>query len=559
MNPYQSYTPDYGHGAPTQPVFRRVSTMGFRGFSPRLHFDDRSGGQTAPRLHFDYSAVQTSHLLNEFLSKSRLLASSELKDNDLSCAICTLPFLEGDNPEVPLRLECGHVFGVGCMLKWLSPTARNSNNSCPMCRKPVFAEWNRGDFPEAEPAVVTASRFDATDLLARGTAAPPPMRHRQGPVVAGIDQAAPSEAEQLLSDWASTRRNRRGFGDGTAALSTRQGAAPVSAAPAAAAEMDLAVSSSAGQLALETIARRNRRAFENRTAALSGWQGGAPTSEAPVAAAGMDYAAPSWAGQPSLETMARRIQQASENRPAALSGRQGGAPNPTGARAGRVGPVGPAAAVYSPIEEEFDVASIFNTAEAELEHQNQEAATIERKRYLWMQFCEGVVHNIEITTDRDALANYDIALTIINMRDLDEFMAEREGASSTWQRILRTFPRLHTEMVTRFDDFRPMPSVNIDNRIELERLLAHTVFDRGSVHKARWYMRLSERLARGALASGYEAANARNGERPVGVEAGEAQRVEEYIQGRIPDNSTGATLGQLHLWGPRSANVPFEY
>ena len=158
-------------------------------------------------------------------------------------------------------------------------------------------------------------------------------------------------------------------------------------------------------------------------------------------------------------------------------------------------------------EDSFDgVAARFTAAEDEHNRQRQQAATQERRRYMWIQFCEGVVRTIEQSNDSTAFTTHDLALTIINMKDLDEFMAERATESPTWRRILQTFPRLHTEMVTRFDDFRPLPSVNIDNRMELERLLASAKFDREMLHKARWYTRLSERVARAAATSNHNAA-----------------------------------------------------
>ena len=159
------------------------------------------------------------------------------------------------------------------------------------------------------------------------------------------------------------------------------------------------------------------------------------------------------------------------------------------------------------------VAAMFTAAEDEHNRQRQQAATNERKRYMWIQFCEAVVRIIERSDDSTAFTNHDLALTIISMQDLDEFMAERAMESPTWRRILQIFPRLHTELVTRFSDFRPLPYVNVDNRMELESLLASTAFDRGMLHKARWYTRLSERLARGAATSSHGAAMGRWTER----------------------------------------------
>lgn len=206
-------------------------------------------------------------------------------------------------------------------------------------------------------------------------------------------------------------------------------------------------------------------------------------------------------------------------------------------------------------DEDNGVAAMFAAAEVEHVRQRQQEDTNKRKRHMWMQFCEGVVRTIEQSADSTAFTNHDLALTIINMKDLDEFMAERATESPTWRRILQTFPRLHTEMVTRFNDFRPLPSVNIDNRMELERLLASTKFNMEIVHKARWYTRMSERLARGAATSNHEATVARLTERMANLsgpsrestvsttsvgeqhtleEARETRRMEDFLLGRTP-------------------------
>ncbi len=213
------------------------------------------------------------------------------------------------------------------------------------------------------------------------------------------------------------------------------------------------------------------------------------------------------------------------------------------------------AGITHPAEDEDtidSVAAMFTAAEDEHSRQRQQAATNERKRCMWIQFCEGIVRIIEESDDSTAFTNHDLALTIINMKDLDEFMTERARESPTWRRILQTFPGLHTEMVIRFSDFRPLPSVNIENRMKLESLLTSTTFDKAMLHKARWYTRLSERLARGA-ASNHEAAAARLTERVANLSGPsretaastrsgaqrpsqemDTRRLEDHLLGRTP-------------------------
>ena len=55
------------------------------------------------------------------------------------CHICHEPFLSGSHPERPVTLPCGHIFGEGCILKWVSPLPdHRGKNSCPLCREPIF-------------------------------------------------------------------------------------------------------------------------------------------------------------------------------------------------------------------------------------------------------------------------------------------------------------------------------------------------------------------------------------------------------------------------------------
>lgn len=144
------------------------------------------------------------------------------------------------------------------------------------------------------------------------------------------------------------------------------------------------------------------------------------------------------------------------------------------------------------------MATMFAVFEADYDlqqHLRQLTATNERKRRLWLQFCEGIVQTIEHSPSNRTTA-VTVALDIISLASIEEFITERRAGSPKWQRILRTFPRLHTELVTRFDDFRPMPFVSIAHCIELEHRLAdHTLFDVPTLHRARWYTRLSERVA----------------------------------------------------------------
>ena len=489
----------------------------------------------------DQLNAQASVLLHEFLAKTRRLVASEL-DNDMNCTICSEPFLRGDNPEVPVRLDCGHIFGMSCILKWLSPISRAGNNSCPNCRKAVFHDWDKMDYPAHHDDVTTRSaRYLIPSSNLPNISYPGSQRPQNTPLAAGSDSTATTRGPE----W--TFSPLRPVITGTTTSPVITFAEVVTPSPEAEAEETLRqpeqlvfghqTPEQRAQLLreAETRVREAERLWDEARLHRYNHSGG--TSEhARLARPESDRALIDVTRARILLNLARSRETGSQIEPAA----QRAAPTPAPA---------------DDEEEDNGIATMFNAAEAEYDHQRQQTLTNERKRLMWMQFCEGIVRSIEQSPNSTALTNHDLALTIINMKDLDEFMAERAIGSSTWQRILRTFPRLHTEMVTRFGDFSPLPSINIDNRIELERLLAHTRFNKETLHKARWYTRLSDRLARVAAASEHEDAVDRLTERMANlpgptrvstpsrinssgrhasVEARERRRMEGYLPGRTP-------------------------
>lgn len=54
--------------------------------------------------------------------------------DDYSCLICTSIAFK------PIRLTCGHFFGVRCLVKM----QKRNNNLCPLCRAPYVLVANRG-------------------------------------------------------------------------------------------------------------------------------------------------------------------------------------------------------------------------------------------------------------------------------------------------------------------------------------------------------------------------------------------------------------------------------
>ena len=66
----------------------------------------------------------------------------DLGEGDNSCAICLQPYREGEFQEIPLQLPCGHTFGKGCLLSWLSDIGNDGAHAacCPICRKECISE-----------------------------------------------------------------------------------------------------------------------------------------------------------------------------------------------------------------------------------------------------------------------------------------------------------------------------------------------------------------------------------------------------------------------------------
>lgn len=490
----------------------------------------------APTSDQDQSEAENEHLnaqaavlLNSFLAKTRRPLASELGD-DMSCTICSEPFLRGSNPEVPVRLDCGHIFGMNCILKWLSPVSRNGNNSCPNCRHPVFDDWDKMDFPAPRPVRRPMRRPIRPIRRGAISAASPQVNTRTRVPIATVSAADAS----------------RGQRDGPPPLPWHALAARTQEAF----NRWQAVDEPQAALRLDTRNLETSTPDDTRASRLRVLHSQVRHEEATLELGEYDAARMRSRLARSREQL-RRLEGSSPIRPNV----QRAIPTPAPVRAARP---------YEDEENIDGVAAMFNAAETEHDQRRQQAVTNERKRYMWMQFCEGVVRTIEQSTERIALADHDLALKIINMKDLDEFMAERAAESPTWHRILQTFPRLHTEMVTRFDDFRPLPSVNIDRRIELELLLVSTLFDRETLHRSRWYTRLSEHLALGAATSIHEATVARlkeqvarltervanlsgpsrettassttasSGGQSTREEAREMRRMEDYLLGRGP-------------------------
>ena len=77
-------------------------------------------------------------MLDRLQEKCSFPKASELKENVI-CTVCQDPFLSENAPEIPVRLPCGHIMGLSCLLQWLSPlSTERRRDTCPLCRRPVL-------------------------------------------------------------------------------------------------------------------------------------------------------------------------------------------------------------------------------------------------------------------------------------------------------------------------------------------------------------------------------------------------------------------------------------
>lgn len=79
---------------------------------------------------------QLRTLRKDIYKTLKVSTSGILPDADSSCNICHNSYFEGNSPEIPVKLPCGHHFGISCALNWLSQ-ANNPQHTCPNCRRAV--------------------------------------------------------------------------------------------------------------------------------------------------------------------------------------------------------------------------------------------------------------------------------------------------------------------------------------------------------------------------------------------------------------------------------------
>ena len=74
-----------------------------------------------------------------------IIAVKDIDRDNRTCPICSDPYADRytdqspDGEKTPMRLPCGHIFDLGCLLNWLLiDSDGHIRNTCPMCRTPLF-------------------------------------------------------------------------------------------------------------------------------------------------------------------------------------------------------------------------------------------------------------------------------------------------------------------------------------------------------------------------------------------------------------------------------------
>ncbi len=75
-------------------------------------------------------ALLSTTSVREIVDQLPAINLEDLPDDSHACDICMEAFESTDEPEQPVKLQCGHIMGRNCIAKWLE-----SSNTCPLCRR----------------------------------------------------------------------------------------------------------------------------------------------------------------------------------------------------------------------------------------------------------------------------------------------------------------------------------------------------------------------------------------------------------------------------------------
>ncbi|MCJ1470344.1 hypothetical protein MMC07_008989 [Pseudocyphellaria aurata] len=125
------------------------------------------------------TAIEISDAAEYLMTKLEPIEMEELKPEDRVCSICHSEFVISEHVTVshpPVKMECGHIFGRNCIIRWLDPLSYWTvdeeiifsdpippwnlwgNSGCPICRREFFREC------AIEPMEVVVCRLAFWDM-----------------------------------------------------------------------------------------------------------------------------------------------------------------------------------------------------------------------------------------------------------------------------------------------------------------------------------------------------------------------------------------------------------
>ena len=172
---------------------------------------DCSASTLIKHLQDQIQLLKQKTVLEGLLSHLTIPDVDSLK-NENKCHVCLETFLTGTNPELPIKLQCGHICGSICIIRWLAPQrTRPVDKNCPICRRPIFgiecaSEWNALTSLEATSLGIK-EKLEAmlTHVLSRGVTLPNPLQ-TDIPVTWGKGQYLQAEPGYDDLQWEAWRR-----------------------------------------------------------------------------------------------------------------------------------------------------------------------------------------------------------------------------------------------------------------------------------------------------------------------------------------------------------------
>lgn len=147
-----------------------------------------------------HSNEDTAYIINRMFGSGQFLYPTYGELGDHTCPICQEESLTDDSSEiiteVPIKIFCGHVFGMACLLRWtLNKIDEENHPDCPVCRTVYY--YAGGESEASSPPQDDSSE----ELEINGT----PL-HTYNPRYGGVYLGAPEPIEDVRQRRRAARR-----------------------------------------------------------------------------------------------------------------------------------------------------------------------------------------------------------------------------------------------------------------------------------------------------------------------------------------------------------------